>query len=69
MPKRKFCFFTKNKIEYIDYKNVELLNQFILKNGKIIPSRITGTKSKHQRSLAKAIKRARVMALIPYSNE
>lgn len=64
--RRKVCYFTKNKIEYIDYKDVELLKRFISQNGKIIPRRVTGTKAKYQRMLATAIKRARQMALLPY---
>ncbi len=69
MPRKKICFFTKNKISYIDYKNVELLKRFIAKNGKIVPRRITGTKNKYQKALALAIKRARIMGLIAYSDE
>ncbi|MDQ0361130.1 30S ribosomal protein S18 [Breznakia pachnodae] len=64
--RRKVCYFTKNKIETIDYKDVELLRRFISANGKIIPRRVTGTKAKYQRMLATAIKRARQMALLPY---
>lgn len=64
--RRKVCYFTKNKITYIDYKDTELLNKFISANGKIIPRRVSGTKAKYQRPLATAIKRARQMALIPY---
>ena len=60
---------TKNKIEYIDYKDVELLKRFISANGKIIPRRVTGTRAKYQRMLATAIKRARQMALLPYVAE
>ena len=63
--RRKVCYFTKNKIKYIDYKDVELLKRFISANGKIIPRRVTGTSAKYQRLLAKAIKRARQMALVP----
>ncbi len=63
---RKVCYFTKNKITYIDYKDVELLRRFISANGKIIPRRVTGTSAKYQRELATAIKRARQMALLPY---
>ncbi len=63
---RKVCYFTKNKITYIDYKDVELLKKFILANGKITPRRVTGTSAKYQRMLATAIKRARQMALLPY---
>ncbi len=63
---RKVCYFTKNKITYIDYKDVDLLKKFILTNGKITPRRVTGTSAKYQRMLATAIKRARQMALLPY---
>ncbi|MBR4455514.1 MAG: 30S ribosomal protein S18 [Solobacterium sp.] len=66
MGGRKVCYFTKNNITYIDYKDVELLKRFISANGKIIPRRVTGTSAKYQRQLAAAIKRARQMALIPY---
>ena len=66
MGGRKVCYFTKNNITYIDYKNVELLKRFISANGKIIPRRVTGTSAKYQRQLAAAIKRARQMALLPY---
>lgn len=64
--RRKVCYFTKNRITVIDYKDVELLKQFISANGKIIPRRVTGTKANYQRILATAIKRARQMALLPY---
>ena len=60
------CYFTKNKITSIDYKDVELLKKFISANGKITPRRVTGTSAKYQRMLATAIKRARQMALLPY---
>lgn len=63
---KKVCYFTKNKIEYIDYKDVELLKKFISANGKITPRRVTGTCAKYQRMLTTAIKRARQMALLPY---
>ena len=63
---RKVCYFTKNKIEYIDYKDIELLKRVISPNGKITPRRVTGTSAKYQRMLATAIKRARQMALLPY---
>lgn len=63
---RKVCYFTKNKITYVDYKDVELLKKFISPNGKITPRRVTGTSAKYQRMLATAIKRARQMALLPY---
>ena len=63
---KKVCYFTKNKITYIDYKDVELLKKFISPNGKITPRRVTGTSAKYQRKLETAIKRARQMALLPY---
>jgi small subunit ribosomal protein S18 len=66
MGGRKVCYFTKNNITYIDYKDTELLKRFISANGKIIPRRVTGTSAKYQRQLAVAIKRARQMALLPY---
>ena len=57
--RRKFCRFTVEKAEWIDYKDVEVLKDFINENGKIIPARITGTKAHYQRQLGEAIKRAR----------
>lgn len=68
-PRRKVCYFTKNNVTHIDYKDVELLKRFISSNGKIIPRRVTGTKAKYQRPLATAIKRARQMALLPYVSD
>ncbi|HBR85901.1 MAG TPA: 30S ribosomal protein S18 [Firmicutes bacterium] len=65
-PRRKVCYFTKNHIKFIDYKDVELLKKFISPNGKITPKSVTGTSSKYQRMLAKAIKNARYMALLPF---
>lgn len=67
--RKKVCYFCKNKIEEIDYKDIETLKRFVSANGKIIPRRVTGTCAKHQRALATAIKRARQMALIPYVSE
>ena len=64
--RKKVCYFTKNNIKTIDYKDTELLKRFITANGKIIPRRVTGTNAKYQRMLATAIKRARQMALLPY---
>ena len=66
MGGKKVCYFTKDNVKYIDYKDVELLKRFISPNGKITPRRVTGTKAKYQRELAVAIKRARQMALLPY---
>ena len=56
--RKKVCFFTKNKITHIDYKDVELLKRFVSANGKIIPRRVTGTSAKYQRMLATAISTA-----------
>ncbi len=67
--RRKYCRFTAEKIEFVDYKDVELLKDFIAENGKIIPSRITGTKSRYQRQLGTAIKRARFLALLPFTDQ
>jgi small subunit ribosomal protein S18 len=66
-PKRKECYFQKNKIEYIDYKDVALLRRFISDRGKIRSRRVTGTSPQYQKLLAEAIKNAREMALLPYS--
>ena len=68
-PRKKVCYFTKNKITRIDYKDVELLSKFISPNGKISPRRVTGTAAKYQRVLAKAIKNARFMGLLPFIAE
>jgi small subunit ribosomal protein S18 len=57
--RRKFCRFTAEGVKEIDYKDLEVLKQYISETGKIVPSRITGTKAKYQRQLATAIKRAR----------
>jgi small subunit ribosomal protein S18 len=64
--RKKFCRFTAEGIEEIDYKDVNLLKNYIMENGKIVPSRITGTSARYQRQLARAIKRARYLALLPY---
>lgn len=64
--RKKVCYFTKNNITFIDYKDVELLKKFISERGKILPRRVTGTSAKYQRMLTTAIKRARHMALLPY---
>ena len=66
--RRKFCRFTAEKVEWIDYKDVDLLKDFVNENGKIIPARITGTKTGYQRQLSDAIKRARYLALLPYTD-
>ncbi len=66
-PRKKYCYFCANKDVQIDYKNPDLLKRFITDRGKIIPSRITGTCAYHQRQLARAIKKARIMALLPFT--
>jgi small subunit ribosomal protein S18 len=67
--RRKFCKFCEEKVEYIDYKDVRLLQGFIPERAKILPRRISGTCSNHQRGLMRAIKRARNIALLPYTAE
>ena len=64
--RRKYCRFTAEGVEEIDYKDVATLKSYITETGKIVPSRITGTSAKYQRQLARAIKRARYLALLPY---
>ena len=65
----KFCRFTAEGIDQIDYKDIDTLKKYITEAGKIIPSRITGTKIHYQRQLATAIKRARFLALLPYTDK
>ncbi|MEM7583865.1 MAG: 30S ribosomal protein S18 [Acidobacteriota bacterium] len=65
--RRKVCKFTAEGIEYIDYKDVRLLQSYILERAKILPRRISGTSARHQRMLARAIQRARHLALIPFT--
>ena len=67
--RRRYCRFTEEGIEEIDYKDIELLKDFITETGKIVPSRVTGTKAKYQRQLSTAIKRARYLALLAYSDQ
>ncbi len=66
--RRKFCRFTAEGIKMVDYKDIEILKDFINENGKIIPARITGTKSHFQRQLGTAVERARFLALLPYTD-
>jgi small subunit ribosomal protein S18 len=66
--RRKFCRFTADKVEWVDYKEIDILKDFVNENGKIIPARITGTTSGFQRQLSVAIKRARFLALLPYTD-
>ena len=66
--RRKFCRFTAEGIKQVDYKDINLLKDFINENGRIIPARITGTKARFQRQLGIAVKRARFLALLPYTD-
>ena len=66
--RRKFCRFTVAGVEEIDYKDLDTLRDFIQENGKIIPARLTGTKAHYQRQLDTAVKRARFLALLPYTD-
>ncbi len=66
--RRKFCRFTAEGVQQIDYKDLETLKGYITETGKIVPSRITGTRARYQRQLATAIKRARFVALLPYTD-
>lgn len=66
--RRKFCRFTAEGVDSIDYKDLATLRNYITETGKIVPSRITGTSAKYQRQLATAIKRARYLALLPYTD-
>ena len=67
--RRRYCKFTAEGIEEIDYKDVGLLRQFVSETGKIIPARTTGTSARYQRQLALAVKRARFLALLPYTDQ
>lgn len=66
--RRKFCRFTAEGVSEIDYKDLDTLKAYVSETGKIIPSRITGTKAKYQRQLATAVNRARYLALLPYTD-
>ena len=67
--RRRYCRFSAEGIKEVDYKDVDLLKDIITENGKIIPARITGTKAKYQRQLTAAVKRARFLALLPYTDK
>ena len=67
MRRKKVCQFCADKTETIDYKDVEMLRKYVTERGKILPKRITGTCAIHQREVTKAIKRARIVALLPYT--
>jgi small subunit ribosomal protein S18 len=66
--RRKYCRFTAEGISEVDYKDIDMLKDFIGETGKIIPSRITGTRARYQRQLSTAVKRARYLALLPYTD-
>jgi len=67
--RKKYCKFTAEKTVQIDYKDLVTLKQYITETGKIVPSRITGTRSNYQRQLSLAVKRARFLALLPYTDQ
>ena len=67
--RKRYCRFTAEGVKEIDYKDLDLLRQYITETGKIVPSRITGTSAKYQRQLAVAVKRARYLALLPYTDQ
>jgi small subunit ribosomal protein S18 len=67
--RKKFCRFSAEGVKEIDYKDLDTLKSYITETGKIVPSRITGTSAKYQRQLATAIKRARFLALLPYTDQ
>ena len=66
--RKKFCRFTAEGVKQIDYKDIDILKDFVQENGKIMPARITGTKARYQCQLSTAIKRARYLALLPYTD-
>ena len=66
--RRKFCRFTAEGVTEIDYKDLNILKQYVGESGKIVPSRITGTKARYQRQLSTAVKRARFLALLPFTD-
>ncbi|MEO6969082.1 MAG: 30S ribosomal protein S18 [Rhodanobacteraceae bacterium] len=66
--RKKFCRFTAEGVKQIDYKDLNVLRQYVTETGKIVPSRITGTKARYQRQLSIAVQRARFLALLPYSD-
>jgi len=67
--RRRYCRFSAEGIKEVDYKDVDLLKDFITENGKLIPARITGTKARYQRQLSTAVKRARFLALLPFTDK
>ena len=67
--RRKYCRFTAEGVDEIDYKDLDTLRNYVTETGKIVPSRITGTRAQYQRQLATAVKRARYLALLPYTDK
>ncbi|MBC8210184.1 MAG: 30S ribosomal protein S18 [Gammaproteobacteria bacterium] len=67
--RKRFCKFSAEGTDQIDYKDMETLKEYITETGKIVPSRVTGTKAKYQRQLTTAIKRARFLSLLPYTDQ
>ncbi len=67
--RKRYCKFTAEGIDQIDYKDLETLKEYITETGKIVPSRVTGTKARYQRQLATAINRARYLPLLPYTDQ
>ncbi|MUP59956.1 30S ribosomal protein S18, partial [Veillonellaceae bacterium M2-4] len=65
--RRKVCFFCANHMDFVDYKDIDLLTRYVSDKGKILPRRVTGTCAKHQRTLTLGNKRARIMALLPFT--
>ena len=65
--RKKVCHFCANHIDHVDYKDVDLLKRYVSEKGKILPRRVTGTCAKHQRTLTVSIKRARIIALMPFT--
>ena len=65
--RKKVCHFCANHIDHLDYKDVDLLKRYVSEKGKILPRRVTGTCAKHQRTLTVSIKRARIIALMPFT--
>ena len=67
--RKRYCRFTAEGIKEIDYKDLDLLKDYVTETGKLVPSRITGTSARYQRQLARAVKRARYLALLPYTDQ
>lgn len=67
--RKKFCQFTVDRVKEIDFKDLDTLKRYVTETGKIVPSRITGIKARYQRQLATAVKRARYIALLPYTDQ